>query len=131
MDETQDYEFGERIVKIYRRSSDGTHEGNVSMHGLLCCNLEKRNQDCAQREVERITRLITMRSKMMLMVALSVTEAELYAAVMTVQGMLFIIRIVGSMGLQVEKPMLLEIDKNGAKDLINNWSVEEDYDTSK
>jgi hypothetical protein len=37
--------------------------------------------------------------------------------------MLFIMRIVESMGLQVEKPMLLEIDNKGAKDLINDWSV--------
>jgi hypothetical protein len=35
---------------------------------------------------------------MMPMVALSVTEAELFAAVMTVQDMLFIMRIVESMG---------------------------------
>jgi hypothetical protein len=67
--------------------------------------------------------VITLRSKMMPMVALSVTQAELFAAVMTVQDMLFIMRIVESMGLQVEKPMLLEIDNKGAKDLINNWSV--------
>jgi hypothetical protein len=57
------------------------------------------------------------------MVALSVTKAELFAAVMTVQDMLFIMRIVKSMGLQGELPMLLEIDNKGAKDLINNWSV--------
>jgi hypothetical protein len=56
--------------------------------------------------------VITMRSKMMPMVALSVTEAELFAAVMTVQDMLFIMRIVESMGLQVETPMLLEINNN-------------------
>jgi hypothetical protein len=68
--------------------------------------------------------VITLRSKIMMpMVALSVTEAELFAAVMTVQDMLFIMRIVESMGLQVEKQMLLEIDNKGAKDLINNWSV--------
>jgi hypothetical protein len=67
--------------------------------------------------------VITLRSKMMPMVALSVTEAGLFVAVMTVQDMLFIMRIVESMGLQVELPMLLEIDNKGAKDLINNWSV--------
>jgi hypothetical protein len=60
---------------------------------------------------------------MMPMVALLVTEAELFAAVMTVQDMLFIMRIVESMGLLVELPMLLEIDNKGAKDLVNNWSV--------
>jgi hypothetical protein len=56
-------------------------------------------------------------------VALSVTEAELFAAVMCVQDMLYIMRVLPSMGLKVQLPMLLEIDK-GAKDLIdNNWSV--------
>jgi hypothetical protein len=32
-------------------------------------------------------------------------------------------RIVESMGLKVEKPMILEIDNSGAFDLTNNWSV--------
>jgi hypothetical protein len=67
--------------------------------------------------------VITLRSNMMPMVALSVTEAELFAAVMTVQDMLFIMRIVESMRLRVKKPMVLEIDNKGAKDLVNNWSV--------
>jgi hypothetical protein len=57
------------------------------------------------------------------MVALSVTEAELFAAVMTAQDMLFIMRIIQSMGLLVELPMLLEVDNKGVKDLVNNWSV--------
>jgi hypothetical protein len=67
--------------------------------------------------------VITMRSKMMPMVALSVTDAELFAAVMTAQDILFIMRIIESMGLLVELPMLLEVDNKGAKDLVNNRSV--------
>jgi hypothetical protein len=68
--------------------------------------------------------VITMRSKMMPIVALlSVTEAELFAAVMTAQDMLFIMIIINSMGLLVELPMILEVDNKGAKDLVNNWSV--------
>jgi hypothetical protein len=67
--------------------------------------------------------VIIMRSKMMPMVALSVIEAELFAAVMTAQDMLFIMRIIESMGLLVELPMLLDVDNKGAKDLVNNWSV--------
>ena len=55
-------------------------------------------------------------------VALSVTEAELFAAVMCVQDMLYMMRVLESMGLSVEKPMVLEIDNKGAKDLIDNWS---------
>jgi hypothetical protein len=54
--------------------------------------------------------VITMKSKMMTIVALSVTEAELFTAVMTAQDMLFIMRIINSMGLLVELPMLLEGD---------------------
>jgi hypothetical protein len=58
------------------------------------------------------------------MVALSVTEAELFAAgIMTAQDMIFIMRIIESMGLLVGLPMLLEVDNKGAKDLVNNWSV--------
>jgi hypothetical protein len=60
---------------------------------------------------------------MMPIVALSVTEAELFAAVMCVQDMLFIMRLLLSMGLKIQLPMLLEIDNKGAKDLIDNWSV--------
>jgi hypothetical protein len=45
--------------------------------------------------------VITLRSKMMPMVALSVTEAELFAAVMCMQDMLFIMRIIESMALRV------------------------------
>jgi hypothetical protein len=42
---------------------------------------------------------------------------------MCVQDMLFIMRIIESMGLRVKKPMILEIDNKGSKDLVNNWSV--------
>ena len=56
-------------------------------------------------------------------VALSVTEAELFAATMAAQDMLFSMRVLEGMGLQVEKHMILEIDNKGAKDLIDNWSV--------
>jgi hypothetical protein len=56
-------------------------------------------------------------------IALSVTEAELVAAVSCAQDMLFVHKIVTSMELQVELPMVLELDNSGAKDLANNWSV--------
>jgi hypothetical protein len=36
---------------------------------------------------------------------------------------IYTMRIVESMGLKVEKPMILEIDNKGAVDLTNNWSV--------
>jgi hypothetical protein len=57
-------------------------------------------------------------------VALSVTEAELFVAVMCVQDMVYIImRVLLSMGLQVELPMIIEIDNKVAKHLVDNWSV--------
>jgi hypothetical protein len=66
---------------------------------------------------------IAFRSKMMPIVALSVTEAELFAAVLCAQDMMYALRIMNSMGLKVKLPMKLYVDNKGAKDLCNNWSV--------
>jgi hypothetical protein len=66
---------------------------------------------------------VVMRSKMQKVVALSVTEAELMSGTECAQDMLYTMRIVESMGLKVEKPMILEIDNKGAVDLTDNWSV--------
>ena len=56
-------------------------------------------------------------------VALSVTEAELVTAVICVQHMLYVLRLLESIGLLVEYPMEIEIDNSGAIDLDDNWSV--------
>jgi hypothetical protein len=56
-------------------------------------------------------------------VTLSVTEAELAAVVSLVQGMMYCMRIVTSLGLKVKLPMLCELDNSGARDLLNSWSV--------
>ena len=37
--------------------------------------------------------------------------------------MLFVMHTIESLGLKVEKPMILKVDNKGAVDLINNWSV--------
>ena len=66
---------------------------------------------------------VSWKSKMMPIVALSVTEAELFSAVQCVQDMMFVMRLLNSMELKVKLPMTLYIDNKGAKDLINNWSV--------
>lgn len=66
---------------------------------------------------------VAMRSVGARVVALSVTEAELYAATMCAQEMMYVTRVMESIGLTVKKPMKLEIDNQGAVDLINNWSV--------
>ena len=62
-------------------------------------------------------------SKMMPIVALSTTEAELYAATLTAQDMMFVHHILVNMDLKVELPMILQCDNKGAVDLANNWSV--------
>ena len=56
-------------------------------------------------------------------VALSVTEAELYAGVTCAQDMLYVMHVLQSLGLEVELPMVLEIDNKGTVDLANNWSI--------
>jgi hypothetical protein len=66
---------------------------------------------------------VNMASKMMPVIALSVTEAELYAAVQCVQDMLFVMRVLMCIGLKVELPMILEVDNKGAVDICNNWTV--------
>eukprot|EP00957_Ditylum_brightwellii_P205908 15345960-Ditylum_brightwellii.AAC.1 len=66
---------------------------------------------------------ITYKSKMMPIVALSVTEAELFAAVQCAQDMMCAMCVLNGMGLQVKLPMILYIDNKGAKDFVNNWSV--------
>eukprot|EP00957_Ditylum_brightwellii_P187247 14260981-Ditylum_brightwellii.AAC.1 len=60
---------------------------------------------------------------MMPIVALSVTEAELFAAMLCAQDMMCAMRILNNMGLQVKLPIVLYIDNKGAKDFVSNWSV--------
>ncbi len=54
---------------------------------------------------------------------LSVTEVELAAVVTMVQDMMYVYRVMNSMGLKVELPMIAEMDNSGAHDLANSWSV--------
>jgi hypothetical protein len=66
---------------------------------------------------------VAMASRMQNHVTSSVTEAELAAATQCAQGMLFVMRVAELIGLKVKKPMILEVDNKGAKDLTHNWSV--------
>eukprot|EP00957_Ditylum_brightwellii_P139063 10599266-Ditylum_brightwellii.AAC.1 len=66
---------------------------------------------------------ISYKSKMMPIVALLVPEAELFAAVLCVQNMMMVLRIMNSMGLKVQLPMILYIDNKGANVFVHNWSV--------
>ena len=54
---------------------------------------------------------------------LLVTEAEIAAGVMVAQDMLYIYRLLESLELEVELPMILEMDNSGAVDIANSWSV--------
>ena len=92
-------------------TSDSEYMKDPSRHSVngWVCYLEGCAINCA--------------SKMMPVIALSVTEAELYAAVQCVQDMMFAWRVISSIGLEVELPMLLEVDNKGAVDLINGHSV--------
>ena len=56
-------------------------------------------------------------------VTLSVTEAELIAATHCIQEMLYVKKVIESIRLQVELPMIIMVDNKGTKDLMNNWSV--------
>jgi hypothetical protein len=54
---------------------------------------------------------------------LSVTEAEFVAAVEVVQNLLFACRVLESIGLHVEKPIVIEVDNKGAVDLVSSWTA--------
>ena len=60
---------------------------------------------------------------MMPIIALSVIDAELYAAVQCVMYMMYMWRVLCFLGLQVQLPMILEVDNKGADNFCNNWSV--------
>ena len=56
-------------------------------------------------------------------VTLSVTETELAAGIMVAQDMLNLYRLLKSLELEVELPMVLKMDNSGAVDIANSWSV--------
>ena len=65
---------------------------------------------------------VSHKSRMQTCVTLSVTEAELVSAVECTQDMMFVRRLLVSIGLKVKRPMILEVDNKGAIDLCNNWT---------
>jgi hypothetical protein len=66
--------------------------------------------------------VISTKSRMPPIVALSVTEAELVAATECAQDLIYAKNILESLGLKVQLPMKLYIDNSGCIDLICNWS---------
>jgi hypothetical protein len=67
--------------------------------------------------------LVSAKSRMQKCITLSTTEAEFMAMTDCAQDMLYIMRVLQSLLLQVELPMLLQCDNKGAVDLANNWST--------
>ena len=63
--------------------------------------------------------LISIRSVMQKIVALSSAKAELIALVMCVQEMMLVKKLIESLELQVELPMLVQCDNKAAVDLVN------------
>ena len=66
---------------------------------------------------------VAVKSRMQESVTLSVSEAELVAATHCYQEMLYVKKVVETIGIKVNMPMILKVDNKGAKDFINNWSV--------
>jgi hypothetical protein len=54
---------------------------------------------------------------------LLVTEAKIAVGVMVVHDMLYVYHLLESLDLSVKMPMVLEMDKSGAVDIANSWSV--------
>ena len=67
--------------------------------------------------------VLVAKSGMQKVVCLSTTEAEVIAMVMCVQEMMYIDKVVTSMGLKIKKPMMVHCDNKGAVDLVNGWAV--------
>ncbi len=56
-------------------------------------------------------------------VALLVCKAEMNSAVLCAQDMIYAKQVLELLGLQVETPMVLQMDNKGAVELINSFSV--------
>ena len=67
--------------------------------------------------------IIAVKSRMQKIVALSVTKAEIIALVQCVQEMLYVMKVMGSLELKVQKPMIVEVNNKGAVDLAKEWSI--------
>jgi len=66
---------------------------------------------------------VSFKSVQQQVITLSTTEAELYAITQGAQEMLFVLKIVESLGMKVKKPMNLFCDNRGAVILTNNYSI--------
>jgi hypothetical protein len=67
--------------------------------------------------------LVSVKSGMQKIIALSVSEAEIIALVQCVQEIMFIVKLINSLGLKVKKPIELEVDNKATVDLVNGWNI--------
>ncbi len=67
--------------------------------------------------------LISVKSGMQKIVALSVSEAEIIALVQCIQEVMFVKKIIESIGLKVKLPIHVEVDNQATVDLVNGWSI--------
>ena len=51
------------------------------------------------------------------------SEAEIIALVQCVQEVMFIIKLIKSIGLKVKVPVHIEVDNHATVDLVNGWSI--------
>ena len=105
---------------------DGSKEFKHVIHGrsdsdYANCTDDRRSVSGGRTFLNGAPAMI--RSSTQRTVTLSVTEAESAAGVVTAQDMLCVYRLLKSIGLGVELPMVLEMDNRGAVELANNWSV--------
>ena len=116
--------------KGFKLRPSGTWDGNRKHKFKICGGLDSDYAKCIEDQKSIMgysTYLndapIFNKSKTQNSVTLSVSEGELIATVECAQTMLFVLQILASIGLSIEKPMLLEIDCKGTVDLNNNWTV--------
>ena len=104
---------------------DGSKDHIFRIRGMSNSDFSK-NKDDRKSVSGMITFLnesvVAFKSSTQKVVALSVTEAELYAATSCAQDMLFVMHTIESLGLKVEKPMILKVENKGAVEFINNLS---------
>lgn len=67
--------------------------------------------------------IVAVKSGMQRIVALSIAEAKLIALIQCIQEMMYVKKLIESLELTVELPMLVECDNKGGVDLANGWSV--------
>lgn len=54
----------------------------------------------------------------------SITEAKLVAVVTMVHEMIYVYRVINSMGLHLELLITADMKNSGAIDLVNSWSID-------